>query len=754
MPGEISAVLSVTTLPTDLLDEVPMGVLVTDDAGTLVAVNRTAAEILGYTPEALVGWNIVVLSPEAEPPPPGSGAPPTTAQRRRLRDKAGHQVVAERRQRAQDGYVVYLLEAAPNAAQAARPRRESAEQLRVVANAVPALLAYLDADARYVWVNESYERWFGAPPDSVRGQHASEVLGPAAWGAIRPHVDRVLAGEEITFEDRVRYKSGPARDIRASYIPHRDAEGRVCGFVALVNDISEIRAAEAALRRSEHLLEQSQSTAHVGSWEVTFAGGDYMNGELRWSTETYRIFGFAPGAVQPTQALFYGAIHPEDRDSTRSIARAGVRQGGPFEKEYRIVRPDGSVRILHSWTRLEHDSSGRPMRMLGTVQDVTERRRAEDALKEADQRKDEFLAMLAHELRNPLAPILNAAEVLESAGPDQHEITAKFRTVIARQVQHMKRLLDDLLDVSRVSQGKIQLRTERVELAALLAQAAEVSRPAIVEKRHQLSLTPPHGPLPLEADPTRLVQVFANIVNNAAKYTDPGGHISVAAVGEGNEAVITVRDDGMGMSPDLLARAFDLFVQETRSLDRAQGGLGIGLTMVRTLVRLHGGSVQAFSDGPGRGTAIVVRLPRAAAPEVTVPEPLPAPAPPKGHLRVLVVDDNIDAARALGRLLELLGHQVTLAHDGPEAIATADAVRPELVLLDIGLPGMDGHAVATRLRDAGHRRAALVALTGHGQEDHRRRSTDAGFDHYLVKPVDFALLRQITAGVHRGAPSG
>jgi CheY-like chemotaxis protein len=252
--------------------------------------------------------------------------------------------------------------------------------------------------------------------------------------------------------------------------------------------------------------------------------------------------------------------------------------------------------------------------------------------------------------------------------------------------------------------------------------------------------------LPLDADPTRLVQVFANLVNNAAKYSEGGGHIALTVTTENGDAVVKVKDDGMGMSPELLAGAFDLFVQETRSLDRAQGGLGIGLTMVRTLVKMHGGSVRAFSDGPGRGSEFVVTLPlnaRAHAPAAHgAPSTTKDPVRP---LKVLVVDDNVDAASTIGHLLALLGHQVTLAYDGPGALAAADAEPPELVLLDIGLPGMDGYAVATRLRRAGHDRAALIALTGYGQDEHVRRSTEAGFDHHLVKPVDFVALEEITA---------
>jgi CheY-like chemotaxis protein len=261
-----------------------------------------------------------------------------------------------------------------------------------------------------------------------------------------------------------------------------------------------------------------------------------------------------------------------------------------------------------------------------------------------------------------------------------------------------------------------------------------------------LSLTLAPQPLVLEADPTRLVQVFANLINNAAKYTDAGGHIAVTSTAEGGEAVVSVRDDGTGMTPELLTRAFDLFVQETRSLDRAHGGLGIGLTLVRTLVRMHGGSVRAFSEGPGRGSELVVRLP--LAPRV---EPLPSaepqgpPGEAGGPLRVLIVDDNADAATAVGQLMQILGHEVALAKDGPAALAAAATAKPDLILLDIGLPGMDGYDVAARLRAAGHTRAALVALTGYGREDDVRRSREAGFDHHLVKPVDLAQLERIAS---------
>ncbi|HEY7376897.1 MAG TPA: ATP-binding protein [Polyangia bacterium] len=625
---------------------------------------------------------------------------------------------------------------------------ENESQLRFAANAVPALVSYVDAGARYVWCNESYRRWFGYGPEMLRGRHIRDVLGETAWQLVEPFAARALAGEEVTFETRLAYKSGPVRDIRATYTPHRDSGGRVRGFVVLSNDVTEIKAAEFALRRSERMLERSQSTAHVGSFEVALADTpDARAGTVRWSDETYRMFGYEPAAFPMTHPTFFQFIHPADRERIRANSPRKIQQAVQFENEFRIVRPDGTVRHMHTWTDFERDASGTPILMIGTCQDVTERKIAEEELRQADRRKDEFLAMLSHELRNPLAPILNAIEVIERAGPDDEPVRSAFQAVIARQVQHMKRLLDDLLDVSRVSQGKIDLRKQRVDLAGLLLQAVEVSRPIMLEKHQQLAMTLAQEPMPLDADPTRLVQVFANLINNAAKFTDTGGHITLTTQVRDGHALVSVRDDGVGMSAELLPRAFDLFVQEHRSSDRAQGGLGIGLTLVRTLVKMHGGSVTAVSDGPGRGSEFVVRLPLALP--VVVQAGRVAPALPADRptipLRVLVVDDNVDAADALQYVLKLGGHRVRVAHDGPGAIAAAAAEPPELVLLDIGLPGMDGYQVAERLRRAGHDRAALVAISGYGQEEDLRRSRGAGFDHHLVKPVDGAVLRKLIA---------
>jgi len=627
---------------------------------------------------------------------------------------------------------------------------ENAEELRLIADGVPALLSYIGSDARYVWCNESYTRAFGFTTEQIRRKHIRDLLGDAGWESVRPHLTRALTGEPVSFENHVRLPDGTFYEGHVSFVPHRIASGSIPGVVVLVNDVTARKAAERALRRSEQMLERSQSTAHVGSWEVELdEAGQVQPGSVKWSAETFRIFGYAPGGLDLDGATLVEHIHPDDRAHVRSAIGRFAEAAEPYENEYRVVRPDGTVRMLHSWVDLERDAGGRAIRVIGTCQDITERTRAEQELRDADRHKDEFLAMLSHELRNPLAPILTAVEIIEQARPGDDELRATYQAIIARQVLHMKRLLDDLLDVARVSRGKIRLRRERLELGKSLEQAVEVSHPMIASKCHTLQIALPSEPMPVDADNTRIVQIFANLLNNAAKYTDAGGHIALTAQRLGGEAVVSVRDDGTGMSPELLAGAFDLFAQGTRSFDRAQGGLGIGLTMVRTLVKMHGGTVEAFSEGPGRGSELVVRLPLATgAPTAAAARPAKAAAAAVATpLAVLVVDDNVDAARALQQVLTMAGHRVTLAHDGPGALAAAALHPPQLVLMDIGLPGTDGYAVAGLLRAAGHDRAAFVAISGYGRDEDLLRSRAAGFESHLVKPIDSGALREVLAEI-------
>ncbi|HEX2644249.1 MAG TPA: ATP-binding protein [Thermoanaerobaculia bacterium] len=375
-----------------------------------------------------------------------------------------------------------------------------------------------------------------------------------------------------------------------------------------------------------------------------------------------------------------------------------------------------------------------------------EAQRALQELAAADRRKDEFLAMLAHELRNPLGAIANAGHVLDLRRSEDPE-TRDLLAVIGRQIRHLSRLVDDLLDVSRVTRGQIELRPALVEIHSLVQGAVETVRPMVDQRHHDFFVHVPADPLWLEADATRIEQVLTNLLNNAVKFTDPGGRVELRVESHGEEAVVTVSDNGPGISPDLLPRIFDLFVQEERSLARSHGGLGIGLTLVRSLVERHGGRVEAASDGPGHGSRFTLRLPLRAAP-AAVASSSPAGLDEVGDngRRILLVEDNPDAAESLGELLRIWGHEVRIAYEGLGALDQARVETPDIVLLDIGLPGMDGYEVARALRSQpGLERTRLIALTGYGQDADRHRSSQAGFDHHFVKPVDIQALRLLLA---------
>jgi signal transduction histidine kinase len=377
---------------------------------------------------------------------------------------------------------------------------------------------------------------------------------------------------------------------------------------------------------------------------------------------------------------------------------------------------------------------------------IRELGRQTEALQEADRRKDEFLAMLAHELRNPLAPIRNGLQVLRLAGEDR-ALVERTWGLMDRQVHHLGRLVDDLLDVSRITRGKVELRLEPTDLGAVLAAAVETARPLIDAKRHHLTVTQPGRPVRVSADAMRLTQAIGNLLNNAAKYSEEGATIALSLAVEGTQAVVRVRDTGVGIPPEMLPHVFDLFTQIDRTLDRAQGGLGIGLTLVRSLVEMHDGTVEAASAGIGAGSEFTVRLPLLSGHEAPAGEVPPAPL--AAGRRVLVVDDNHDAGDSLADLLELSGHEVRVARSGAQSLELAREFRPDVGLLDIGLPGMNGFELAARLRaEAFGQAMILVALTGYGQDEDRRRSREAGFDHHLTKPAD---LRQLTALLARGA---
>ena len=493
-----------------------------------------------------------------------------------------------------------------------------------------------------------------------------------------------------------------------------------------------------ALRESEGRLKALFSNAAVGIAELTADG--------RFALVNDSLCRLLGESRENLLSLPLAAIaHEEDReDVARLMPRLAAGEMETFVGERRFVRHDGETIWLKLALSPAKEAEGGGMRGAAVIEDVTERKHAEDDLREADRRKDEFLATLAHELRNPLAPIRNSLHIFRMAGVQDPAVN-RVVEMMERQVAHMVRMVDDLLEISRISRGKIELRKERVELAQALRSAVDTSLPLVEAARHRLSVQVPQESLVLDADPVRLAQVFANLINNSAKYTREGGEISVDVGVEAGMAVVRVKDNGEGIPPAMLERVFHMFTQLNTGA-RAHGGLGIGLTLARTLVHLHGGTIEARSGGVGRGSEFVVRLPlAAAAPRAETPAPSAAAALPTGRLaRVLVVDDNHDAADSLGMLLRLLGAEVMVVHDGRSALAAMKSFKPAVVLLDLGMPEMNGLEVARRMReDPESRRATLVALTGWGQREDRHRTREAGFDYHLVKPADMGMLQSI-----------
>jgi PAS domain S-box-containing protein len=509
--------------------------------------------------------------------------------------------------------------------------------------------------------------------------------------------------------------------------------------------------AVSELRESEQMLSLASRAGKMGAWRR-----DVPTDKVWWSVEMEEIFGLPRGgfaALGGNEEAFFSLVHPEDVPRVTAEIEDALASGTDYRVDFRFRHASGEWRWMESRGQGFYDEQGVLGWMYGVGIDVTDRKRDEEMLRqqaqelaEASRRKDEFLAMLAHELRNPLAPIRNSLQYMQLKGLSSELDSA--RSIIDRQVRQLVRLVDDLLDVSRISRGKIDLQKQRVSLTMVLESAVESSRPAIDAGGHRLVVRLPPQPVEIEADVTRLVQVLQNLLNNAAKYTPRGGQIELSGALEGGEAVIRVRDNGIGIPPEMLDRIFEMFVQVDRRIERSSGGLGIGLTLVQRLVQLHGGRVEAHSAGPGRGSEFTVRLPlpvvaeaRRAGPDGAFPED----ARP---VKVLVVDDNHDGADSLAMMLRALGHFVRVEYDGERGADVAAEWRPDIALLDIGLPVLNGYDLARRLRAADATRSTvLVAVTGWGQLEDRRRSAQAGFDHHLVKPVDPLHLRVLLTAV-------
>jgi PAS domain S-box-containing protein len=566
---------------------------------------------------------------------------------------------------------------------------------------------------------------------------------PRLWAAVAAAMD---LGEPKPYavEYRVNRPDGALRWLEARGIAAFEGHGparKVVNFVGTVADVTERRLAEELLRENEARFRLMADASPATLW-LTDPEGRCTFLSRQWYEYTGQTEREALGLGWTT------ATHPDDTRRAGEAFLSANASRSFFQTEYRLRTADGSYRWAIDLGRPWFSETGEYAGMVGAVFDIDDRKRAEEGLAEANQRKDHFLATLAHELRNPLAPISNALQVwgLVEQKPEE---ARRLREIMGRQVKQMVRLIDDLLDVSRITRGRIELRRERLDIGAVIAASVEAQAPLLEARRHSLAVDLPDEPLFVDADPGRLVQVFGNLLDNAAKYTPVGGHLRVDVSRDGDVAVVAVRDDGSGIPAQMLSAIFEMFTQVDDSIVRSQGGLGIGLTLVKTLVDLHGGSVEARSDGPGRGSAFLVRLPLSSgqvAPGSFSPGAQPARPSPAPH-RVLVVDDVEPSANTLALMLEGLGQAPRAVYDGAAALRMAEDYQPQVAFVDIAMPGMDGYEVARRIRGMLGAAPVLVALTGYGQEEDRRRALAAGFDHHLVKPTSVDALHAILMGV-------
>lgn len=789
------------------------------------------------------------------------------------------------------------------------------EELRLITNNVPALLAFIDKDHRYRFNNDTYNLWFGETPEFLYGKHLRDVIQDRPYEIVKPHLERALRGEQSSYEMRVPFRDGKEHYVLGTYTPRRNHDGEIEGVVAIVSDITESREAELKVRESEERFRMLSDSAPVMIWT---AGPDkkreYFN--KAWLEFTGKSLEENLGNG------WQDRIHPDDRERFNKLYADAFLLKKSFRTEYRLQRGDGQyqwvlsqgvprfrsdgvflgfigsvvniqdrkiyegrIRFLAEISSLLYESldyrtslqnlasklvptyadwctinlmsennriemvavahqdprmatwaseftetmskEAIPTHQIATVlrtgqsqlyQDITDDfilsiipdSRAREAftqlgltsamhipiknqsrvvgvmtliyansgrkyshqdiifaeelarnaaiaienatlyqkIRESDNAKTQFLSMLAHELRNPMAPILSSLELLHLQAKENQDLQDTVQ-IMSRQLRQMGRLLDDLLDVSRIIHSKIKLAKKEIDLNIVATYAIETTRALKEEFRHTLSVSLPSRPVILSADPVRIEQIIVNLLNNAYKYTEPGGTIWLTVTEQNSEAVIRVKDTGIGLASHMIPKIFELFGQADNSLSRSYGGMGIGLTLVKSLVEMHDGTISVESAGPGKGSEFIVRLPIkiAVQPQETFGferETQPKAPLPKDLHRILVVDDNRDAAHALGKLLERLGHDVKYAYDGATALRAAREHQPSVVLLDIGLPEMNGYDVAKQLRkDSLFKNTLLVAVSGYGQEEDRIRSEEAGFDYHFTKPVGVDALNRI-----------
>jgi PAS domain S-box-containing protein len=740
-----------------LLHAAPLAMAVIDpDPPTVRLWNPAAERLFGWRAEELVGRPL--------PGVPSEHEEELQAYRRILASGRPETDREVQRPRADGSLVEVRMSAAPLPAatagagrlllifsdltarrQAERALLQSDATLRAVYDSTPVCMGVVELalDGRnilHVYDNPITCRLFGLAPGGSENRLASSLgASPETVAVWIEHYRRAEAeGAPVRFEFEVP-GPGERRWFEASVScigPGPSGRMRYC-YVA--DDVTARHRAAQRLQESEATARLALQVARLGTWSWSAA-----EGTVRLDRRAAEIFGL-PDMHPRSPGRLFDRVHPEDRERLRerwkdTLAR---RDDALVEEEFRVLPPDGAPRwVLARAQRL--GGGPRPQQLLGTLLDTTERKLAEQALRSADRRKDEFLATLAHELHTPLAPIRNGVHLLRRTAAGLPAAQAPLDTM-ERQVAHMARLLDDLIDISRVTRDELVLRTQRVPLADVMRQAVEGCRAAVDAAGHALELRLPDAGVGVEADPVRLAQAIGHLLHNAAKYTPPGGHIVLEGARDGPAARVTVTDDGLGIPPEMLARIFEPFTQVEGHPERARGGLGIGLTLARRLAELHGGRLEAHSEGTGRGSRFALELPACGAPAAAPAAP-PAPLEPSRPRRVLVADDDPDTGESLGHFLRLAGNPTTVVRDGLQALRAAEALHPEVALLDLGMTGLSGYEVARRLRTQDWGRAMLlIAVTGWGQTADRVLAEAAGFDHHVVKPFEPEELETLLA---------
>lgn len=616
---------------------------------------------------------------------------------------------------------------------------ESERRIWELADTIPQLAWMADETGAVHWYNKRWHEYTGTTPEQLEGWGWQAVHHPdEVHKVLEAWKFSVASGTPFEMTFPMRGSDGNFRPFFCLAVPLKNSAGKIVQWFGTNTDVSTLYRTQDALRKTERLLEEGLITGRMVVWEW-----DIHNQLAHYSENAREIIGY--NSSDP--AVAWSTVHPDDVNGLRASVDIAIKQRSPLHQLTRRIRPDtGALLWVETRGHVVLDEHNEPKFMRGMMMDVTDRINAENELKNANRRKDEFLAMLAHELRNPLAPISTSAQILKIPNLDQENI--KFASdTIARQVKHMSGLIDDLMDVSRVTRGLVKLQSDIVDLKVVVASALEQAQPLIDARYHTLVSAITDTPTFVRGDATRLIQVITNLLNNAAKYTPEAGNISLNLSINKTEALVTITDNGIGILPSLLPHIFDLFTQAERSPDRSQGGLGLGLTLVKSIVELHGGHVHAQSNGHGTGSTFSIAIPLLLELKTeNTFEDLTTPLAASEPLVLMIVDDNLDAAESLSALMKAKGHTVITRHNAYSALEFPDKKSIQIFILDIGLPDIDGYDLARRLKANPHTADALfIALTGYGQPQDRAFSAAAGFDHHLLKPVNINAILNLLA---------